>query len=85
MIKEHVAHMLTTVQKPMSSDQVLEAVVRRIKLRYMRRPSLALTPLQASRLLGLDEDVCEALMSVLVGSGFLRRTTSGAFERALTH
>jgi hypothetical protein len=41
-----------------------------------------LTPAQATRMWGLEQDACHAVIDVLVHSSFLRWTTSGAVTRA---
>jgi hypothetical protein len=45
-------------------------------------PGLRLTRQQARRLWALDADTCDALLSTLEGSGFLRRTRDGEYMLA---
>jgi len=68
-----------------SSQRVLEGLVQRLKEAYLSQPSLSLTPLQASRVCGIDSEVCEAMLNVLVATGFLRRGTDDRFLRAYVH
>ncbi|HET9373045.1 MAG TPA: hypothetical protein VFO19_22440 [Vicinamibacterales bacterium] len=68
-----------------ASQRVLEALVQRLKDAYVAQPSLSLTPLQASRLCGIDSEVCEAMLNVLVATGFLRRGSDDRFLRAYVH
>ena len=68
-----------------ASQRVLEVLVQRLKEAYVSQPSLSLTPLQASRLSGIDSEVCEAMLNVLVATGFLRRGTENRFLRAYVH
>ncbi len=44
-------------------------------------PGLKLTAGQAQRLLGLDWDSCDKILTELVGAGFLVHTPDGAFVR----
>jgi hypothetical protein len=50
---------------------------------YLEMPGLRLTRQQARRLWALDADTCDALLSTLEGSGFLRRTRDGEYMLAL--
>lgn len=45
-------------------------------------PGLRLTPAQATRLWGLDEDTCAAVIDRLVAAAFLRWTAGGSVTRA---
>ena len=45
-------------------------------------PGLLLTQTQASRLFGLDSDLCEKVLDVLVEMGFLVRTGRAGFSLA---
>ena len=60
----------------------LEAVVRRIRAEFVEMPGLRLTPAQAIRLWGLEREAFHAVIESLIGSSFLRWTTSGAITRA---
>jgi hypothetical protein len=58
-----------------------EIVLRRVQGEFREMPGLRLTPAQARRLWGLDEESCEALLGALVASKFLARTRDGSFVR----
>jgi len=45
-------------------------------------PGLRLTPAQAGRLLGLDPQACQRVISELVSAAFLRWTPDGRIVRA---
>ena len=55
----------------------VEAVARRVLAEFEEMPGLALTPRQASRLFGLDQDVCKIVLDTLVDLAYLRQTSSG--------
>lgn len=52
---------------------------------YLEMPGLRLTRQQARRLWALDADTCDAVLSTLEGSGFLRRTREGKYMLAFTN
>jgi len=60
----------------------LEALVRRVRGEFLEMPGLSLTFAQATRLWGLERELCERVVDALVGAAFLRRTSSGAITRA---
>ena len=60
----------------------LEVVLRRVRAEFVEMPGLRLTPAQATRLWGLEQGACQAVIDALVHSSFLRWTTSGAVTRA---
>jgi hypothetical protein len=55
----------------------LEAVTRRVLAEFEEMPGLTLTPRQASRLFGLDEQVCKIVLDTLVDMAYLRQTHAG--------
>lgn len=63
-------------------DDALDELLPRVRGEYFEMPGLYLTVAQAARLWGLEAVVCEALLSRLVASGFLRQTAAGAFALA---
>lgn len=65
----------------MSSPQIVEITLSRIRAEYWEMPGLKLTLAQAQRLLGLDRELCDMLFSDLVSVGFLAPTRDGAFVR----
>ncbi len=60
----------------------LELVARRVREEFREMPGLRLTPAQATRLWGLEHEMCCAVIESLVAAAFLRRTDSGSVTRA---
>ena len=60
----------------------LDPVVRRVRAEFSEMPGLRLTLAQASRLLGLEQDVCQAALDALIANAFLRWTNAGHITRA---
>jgi hypothetical protein len=59
-----------------------EPIVDRIREEFREMPGLRLTPAQATRLWGLEEDTCAAVIDRLVATAYLRWTPAGAVTRA---
>ena len=55
----------------------VEVVARRVLAEFEEMPGLALTPRQATRLFGLDEEVCRIVLDTLVDLAYLRQTSAG--------
>ena len=53
----------------------------RVRAEFEEMPGLTLTVRQASRLFGLEHDVCHVIVERLIESEFLRRTQNGAITR----
>ena len=62
----------------------LEPIVDRIREEFREMPGLRLTPAQATRLWGLEEKTCAAVIERLVETEYLRWTDSGSVTRAGT-
>jgi len=62
----------------MSHLDVGEAV-ELIQMEYAEMPELRLTFWQAQRLWNLPEELCRRALAVLTASGFLARTSDGAY------
>ena len=60
----------------------LEIVATRVREEFREMPGLRLTPAQATRLWGLENDFCKEVIDSLVAEAFLRWTTAGAITRA---
>lgn len=60
----------------------VEVVAERVRAEFREMPGMALTLPQASRLFGLDDEECRAVMERLVSTTFLRRTKTGAMMLA---
>ena len=56
-------------------------LLTRIKVQYIEMPTLSLTARQAGRLLQLDPDVIQFLLSRLVNERFLAKSSDGQFFR----
>jgi hypothetical protein len=52
-----------------------------VRAEFQEMPGLHLTKPQAQRLWGVDAPTCDALLSELVGSRFLKTTGNGAYAR----
>ncbi len=59
----------------------LNGVIARVRSEFLEMPGLRLTPDQATRLWGLEGEMCRAIIDALVAEAFLRRTPSGAVIR----
>ena len=53
------------------------AIARRVLAEFEEMPGMTLTPRQASRLFGLEEEVCRVVLDVLVDSAYLREVSGG--------
>ena len=61
--------------------RLLDHLVKRVQAEFLEMPGLRLTVPQARRFWGLEEELCDAILSTLVEARFLRRTRDGAFTR----
>lgn len=59
----------------------LEAIVTRIREEFREMPGLRLTPAQATRLWGLEIEICRKVIDELVAAAFLRWTPAGAVTK----
>ncbi|MGE3176808.1 MAG: hypothetical protein AB7O32_05035 [Vicinamibacterales bacterium] len=59
----------------------VEAATKRVRAEFEEMPGLALTVPQASKLFGLERDVCRHAIDRLIGTAYLRTTRSGAVTR----
>ena len=59
----------------------LDNVVRRVREEFREMPGLRLTPAQATRLWGLEDEMCRAVIEYLVAVAFLRWTAAGTVTR----
>jgi hypothetical protein len=59
----------------------LETVLRRVREEFREMPGLRLTPAQATRLWGLENETCRAVIEQLVAASFLRWTRTGSVTR----
>lgn len=61
--------------------RLLEHLIHRVRAEFLEMPGLRLTVPQARRFWGLEEELCDAILSTLVEARFLRHTRDGAFAR----
>jgi hypothetical protein len=59
----------------------IEVVTRRVREEFREMPGLRLTPAQATRLWGLEQDICRQVIEALIAAAFLRWTAAGAVTR----
>ena len=59
----------------------LERIAYRIREEFREMPGLRLTPAQATRLWGMDEEVCAEVINRLVASAYFRWTPAGSGTR----
>ena len=64
----------------MSGDT--SALLARVQGEFLEMPGLRLTPAQAARLWALDRPTSEQILDGLASTGFLARTSGGAYLRA---
>jgi hypothetical protein len=60
-------------------QQSIDRVMRRIRAEFLEMPGLSLTITQAQRLWSVEPRTCEAVLTSLIDSRFLRRTDRGLF------
>jgi hypothetical protein len=70
------------VRSDLGAIDSLDYLARRVRNEYLEMPGLSLTLAQAQRMWQLRRTDCERLLATLVDSGFLARTSGGAFVRA---
>jgi hypothetical protein len=59
----------------------IDVVTRRVREEFREMPGLRLTPAQATRLWGLEQDVCRQVIEALIAAAYLRWTTTGSVTR----
>lgn len=59
----------------------LDVVTKRVLAEFNEMPGMKLTVRQASRLFGLDPDLCRVVLDMLVDSAYLRHTSGGTIIR----
>ena len=60
----------------------LEKIVYRVREEFREMPGLRLAPAQATRLWGLEQATCAAVIDRLIAADFLKWTETGAVTRA---
>lgn len=61
----------------------ISTLLGRIQSEYREMPGLKLTEVQARRLWDLDGNTCSLVLRTLLEQQFLRRTSGGAYVRAI--
>jgi DNA-binding IclR family transcriptional regulator len=61
----------------MEGEMNVMTVAKRVLSEFEEMPGMTLTPRQASRLFGLNEELCQIVLDVLVDSAYLRQTPDG--------
>jgi hypothetical protein len=56
----------------------VDVIARRVLAEFEEMPGMALTVRQASRLFGLEENVCRMVIDALLDMAYLRETRAGA-------
>jgi hypothetical protein len=74
--------MVMAVRDAERTTKSIRDVVLRVQGEYRDMPGLKLTEAQAQRLLGIDCEMCAAVLSTLIERRFLRRTANGLYVRA---
>ncbi len=59
----------------------VDVLTDRVRAEFVEMPGLTLTVRQASRLFGLDQDLCRQVVERLVGADFLRWSGVGMVVR----
>ena len=60
----------------------VEVVAERVRAEFEEMPGMTLTMPQASRLFGIEHEVCRTIVERLVTTSYLRWTQTGAVTRA---
>jgi hypothetical protein len=63
------------------SPSLIRELTRRVQAEYAEMPGLSVTLAQARLLLGIDEQICAAVLKALIDRGVLRRTAQGRYIR----
>lgn len=59
----------------------VEVVAERVRAEFEEMPGMTLTMPQASRLFGIEHDVCRTIVERLITASYLRWTTAGTVTR----
>ena len=59
----------------------VDTATKRVRAEYEEMPGLALTVPQASKLFGLERDVCRRAIDRQIGTAYLRKTSAGTITR----
>lgn len=59
----------------------IDKVAERVRAEFDEMPELMLTPAQASRFFGLDQEITQSVMNRLVDADYLKKTRDGALVK----
>ena len=59
----------------------VETVAKRVRAEFEEMPGMTLTMPQASRLFGIEREICQLVVDRLVTTSYLRWTQGGSFTR----
>lgn len=60
----------------------VDTLIERVRAEFDEMPGMRLTVSQASRLFGLDEELCRSVVERLVSAEYLKKMENGAVIRA---
>ena len=60
----------------------VELVTERVRAEFEEMPGMTLTMRQASKLFGIEREICQTVVDRLVTTSYLKWTHSGAVTRA---
>src|SRR5262249_40907742 len=60
----------------------VDVVTRRVQAEFEEMPGMTLTMPQASRLFGIEREICKMIVERLVRTSYLKWTAAGSFTRA---
>ena len=60
----------------------LDRITTRVRNEFLEMPGLQVSFAQMSRLFGLPPTICQAVVEILLGTAFLRRTPGDMLARA---
>jgi hypothetical protein len=63
--------------------EINDLLLQRVCGEFLEMPGMRLTPKQAGRLWGLDEQTCTTLLEFLVDEKFLSRSRDGGYRRCV--
>jgi len=60
----------------------VDVATRRVQAEFEEMPGMTLTMPQASRLFGIEREICKMIVERLVRTSYLKWTAAGSFTRA---
>jgi len=60
----------------------VDVVTKRVQAEFEEMPGMTLTMPQASRLFGIEREICKTIVERLVRTSYLKWTAAGSFTRA---